>query len=126
MAARVLVLRFKSDGKGLNTCEEQILETARLLRHSCLELMLIVSVFNREPALFQGLPHARAHILERVEWLDEIVHCAEIETTHRDIYIRHPGCEHHGYIRIASTHLAQKLNAIHVWHAQIAEHNRDG
>ena len=123
MAARVRVLHLERIGERLNAGEEQLLEAAGLRGDALLERVLIVAVLEHEPPLLERLPHARADFLE-VERLGEVVHRADRQTAHGDLDVGDGGDHDDGRVGLALAHLAQQLDAVHLRHAQIAQHER--
>ena len=123
VAARVRILHLERFGERLHAREEQLLEPARLRGDRLLEALLVAAILEHQPALLQRLRHARAHLLE-VERLREIVHRADRQAAHRHLDVGHRGDHHDRGVGLARAHLAQQLDAVHLRHAQVAQHER--
>ena len=87
-------------------------------------LSLIGAVLEHQPALLQRLRDARAHFLELIR-LDDVVHRADREAAHRDLDVGHGGDHHDRDVGVAARDLAEQLEAVHLRHAQVAQHERD-
>lgn len=118
------VLYFERFGKRLHAGEEQLFEAPCLSLHALFQALLITAVLDQKPAFFEGLGNARADLIE-IERLHEVIHRADSQAADGDINVSYGGDEHDGRVRVLEPHLAQELNAVHLRHAQIGEHERD-
>ena len=125
MAARVRVLELERLGERLDAGEEQLLEPPRLHRDALLEALLVGAVLEDEPPLLERLRDARADVLELVR-LGDVVHGADGEAVHGDLDVGDGGDHHDRGVGQARADLSQQLEAVHLRHAQVAQHERDG
>ena len=89
-----------------------------------LQPLLVAAVLQHEPALLQRLRDARADLLE-VERLGEVVHrarCARQLTATSTSATR--GDHHDRGVRPAPRESSQQLEAVHLRHPQVAQHER--
>ena len=124
MAARVRVLELERLGERLHTGEKQLLESAGLLRDTLLEAFAVGAILENETALFERLRDARADVLELIG-LDDVVGRADREAVHRDLDVGHRGDHDDRDVGKARANLSQQLEAVHLRHAQVAQHERD-
>ena len=92
----------------------------RALGDQLLQVALIRAILQHQVSMFQRAPHAQVELIF-LEWLQNVVVRAGADGFERDRNVVHRRDHDHRDVRIVQAQLAQKLQAVHLRHHDVAQ-----
>jgi len=107
----------------VHALEKQLFDAPRLRLDALFEALLVVAVFDDQPAFVERLRHAGPHFVQ-MERFRDVIERAHLQTGDGALDFGHGGHHDDGRLRPAGDDLAQQRDAVHFRHPQVGDDER--